>query len=54
MLFIARDLEQSVIESKYFEIAKGRDVEFQELAEELMIDTMAHRDELNKKINETK
>jgi len=54
MLFIARDLEQSVIESKYFEIVKGQDVEFQDLVEELKIDTTAHRNELNKRIEETK
>lgn len=54
MLFIARDLEQSIIESKFFEAVKGRDVEFQDLVEDLRIDTTAHRDELNKKIKETK
>ena len=54
ILFIARDLEQSVIESKYFEVVKGRDVEYQNMIEEMRIDTMAHRDELNKKIEETK
>ncbi len=54
ILFIARDLEQSAIESKYFEIVKGGDVEFQDMMEELRIDTMAHRDELNKRIEETK
>ena len=52
MLFIARDLEQSIIESKYFEIVKGRDVKFQDLVEELRIDTMAHREALNKRIEE--
>ena len=52
ILFIARDLEQSAIESKYFEIVEGRDVEFQNMIEELRIDTMAHRDELNKRIEE--
>ncbi len=54
ILFIARDLEQSIIESKYFEAVKGRDVEFQNMVEEMKIDTMTHRDELNKKIEETK
>ena len=54
LLFIARDLEQSAIESKYFEIVKSRDVEFQSLVEQLRIDTTTHRDALNKKIEEIK
>ena len=54
LLFIARDLEQSAIESKYFERVKSLDVEFQGLVEQLRIDTTTHRDALNKKIEEIK
>jgi hypothetical protein len=52
MLFIARDIEQTMIESKYGEIAKTNDSEFQSLVKEILSDTAAHQDRLSKRIKE--
>ena len=52
MLFIARDLEQSTLESSYGDIIKTSDTEFQTLIKEVLSDTVAHRDRLDKKISE--
>jgi hypothetical protein len=52
MFFIARDLEQSMLEKNYAEIVKTDDAEFQSLVNEILSDTVSHREQLNKKIRE--
>jgi hypothetical protein len=52
MFFIARDIEQSMLERNYSEIVKTNDTEFQSLVNEILLDTVAHREQLNKKIRE--
>jgi hypothetical protein len=52
MLFISRDIEQSILESRYGEIVKSSDVEFQSLMKEIESETLAHREFLNDKIKE--
>jgi len=50
MLFIARDIERALIETKYAEIIKSGDVEFNDLASEIVSDTERHTTLLDKKI----
>ena len=52
VLFLGVDLEQSFLESKYAEIVKTNDAEFQALMREINADTMFHREYLNRKIIE--
>ena len=52
MFFIARDIEQSMLERNYSEIVKTNDAEFQSLIKEILSDTVSHREQLNKKIKE--
>ncbi len=52
MLFISRDIEQSILESGYSEIVKSTDVEFLSLMNEMESDTLAHRESLSEKIRE--
>jgi len=52
MLFISRDIEQSLLENQYGEIVKTNDTEFQSLMNEILLDTLAHREFLNDKIKE--
>ena len=52
VLFLGVDLEQSFLESKYAEIVKTNDTEFQSLVREINADTMFHREYLNRKIIE--
>jgi len=52
MLFIARDLEQSTLESNYGEIVKTNDIEYKNLINQILSETAVHRDRLNKKIQE--
>ena len=49
-LFIARDIERALIETKYAEILKSGDVEFNGLTREIVSDTMRHKILLDKKI----
>ncbi len=51
-LFIARDIEQAYLESKYGEVTKTEDEEFKSLMREIYSDTLFHREYLNKKIRE--
>jgi hypothetical protein len=51
-LFLARDLEQSYLESKYFEVIKTGDKESMPLMREIYADTVFHREYLNKMISE--
>ena len=52
MLFISRDIEQSLLENHYGEIVKTSDTEFQSLMNEILSDTLAHREFLSDKIKE--
>jgi hypothetical protein len=52
MFFIARDIEQSMLERNYAEIVKTNDAEFQSLVNEILSDTVSHREQLNRKIRE--
>ncbi|MCX5813760.1 MAG: hypothetical protein NT178_14615 [Proteobacteria bacterium] len=49
-LFIARDIEQAILEDKYSEIVKTDDVEFKSLMQEIVNDTGAHKTRMNQKI----
>ena len=51
-LFLARDLEQTYLESKYVEIIKTEDEESKPLMREIYADTVFHREYLNKMITE--
>jgi hypothetical protein len=51
-LLLARDIEQSYLESKYVEITKTEDNEFKSLMREIHSDTVFHRECLNQKIKE--
>jgi hypothetical protein len=50
ILFIARDIEQSVLESKYGEMILTKDDEFQALIRQILSDTVNHRNWLNMRI----
>lgn len=50
VLYIARDIEQSLIESKYDEIVKTSDVEYQTLVKKITAQTIAHHHKIEKKI----
>ena len=43
ILAIARDMEQSILESKYVEIVKTSDVEYQTIVRKILSDTAAHK-----------
>ncbi len=51
-IFIARDMEQSVIESRVGEFLKTEDIECGALMEEMIYDTKSHLERLTKKIGE--
>ena len=51
-LFLARSIEQAYLASKYTEIAKTEDKEFQSLMREIYSETVFHREHLNKRIRE--
>jgi hypothetical protein len=44
MLSIAHDIEPALIESKYAEMIKSGDVEFNDLVKELVLDTVWPKD----------
>jgi hypothetical protein len=46
LLSLARDLEQSILESRYPEVVKTADLEFQGLARGLVADTAAHKGQI--------
>ena len=50
ILFVARDIEESLLESKYGEIVRSSDIEFQTLMKQIVFDTKTHKDWLNEKI----
>jgi rubrerythrin len=51
---IAYDMEKSILESRYFEIVKSRDLEFQDLSSRIMKETFDHREALKRKIDALK
>ena len=52
-LFILRDVEQSLLESKYTEILKTNDLEYNDLVKEIMAQTEGHKKMLSRKIEES-
>ncbi|PKN63754.1 MAG: hypothetical protein CVU57_17615 [Deltaproteobacteria bacterium HGW-Deltaproteobacteria-15] len=52
--FLAMDLENSVLETRYFEIVKSKDLEFQDLSSAIMKETFDHRDSLKMKVDSLK
>jgi hypothetical protein len=50
MLYIARDLEQAVLENSYNNIVKTSNSEFESLMNEIVSDTVVHHDQLERKI----
>jgi hypothetical protein len=54
ILFISRDIEQSLLESKYTEILKTKDLDYQRLIHDVASQTETHKMLLVKKIEEAK
>lgn len=54
LLFLARDLEQSILESKYTELLNTEDIEYQKRISEIVSQTEMHRQLLIRKIGEVK
>jgi hypothetical protein len=54
MLIMARDIEQSILESHYAEIAKTADIEYQTLMKGILSDTYAHKQSIQEKIDALK
>ena len=52
--FSQKDMENSVLESRYFEVVKSRDLEFLDLSSAIMKETVDHRETLTKKIGTLK
>jgi hypothetical protein len=52
--FIARDLEQSLMEQRYSDIVKTDDIEFLTLVREIGTETVAHKNELDRQISQRK
>jgi len=54
MLIMAKDIEQSLLESHYAEIVKTNDMEYQALMKEILSQTYEHKNAIQKKIEELK
>jgi len=54
ILFLSRDIEQSVLESKYAEILRTKNIEYQKLINQVVSQTEMHKMLLLRKISETK
>ena len=54
ILFTARDIEQSILESHYAEIVKTADLEYQTLMKGILSDTYAHKNIIQEKIYDIK
>jgi hypothetical protein len=52
-LFVARDIEGSILESKYMEIIRTNEPEFQTLMKQMLLDTVTHKEWLNEKIRQS-
>jgi hypothetical protein len=50
VFFIVRDIERSLIESKYDELVKTNDVEYQTLVKKIVSQTLGHHHKIEKKI----
>jgi hemerythrin len=53
-MFVARDIEASVMEKSYGEIVRTTDVEFLDLVREIVEDTATHRDSIEQRCQTTK
>ena len=53
VLFIARDIEHSLIECKYDELVKTNDMEYQTLVKKIVSQTLAHHNKIEEKIEKT-
>ena len=51
-LFLSLDMENSILESKYSEILKTNDLEYQNLVLETVVQTVAHKSAIEKKVKE--
>ena len=51
-LFVARDIEESILESKYMEIIRTNEPEFHALMNQILSDTVMHKEWLNEKIRQ--
>lgn len=54
LLFMARDMEQSLLETKWGELLKSKDMEYQDLLQTIESQTHAHKRKLAQKIEEVK
>jgi len=54
MLILARDFEQSVLESHYAEIVKTTDAEYQTLMKNILSQTQEHKKAIQKAIDDLK
>jgi hypothetical protein len=52
MLIMARDIEQSILESHYAEIVKTADLEYRTLMKDILSETYEHRKMIQEKIND--
>lgn len=50
MLFIARDIERSIIEDKFYEVVTTDDLEYNTLAKAIMVETIEHNTLIDDKI----
>ena len=53
VLFIARDIEESMLESRYMEIIRTDEPDFQSLLKQILSDTVTHKEWLNEKIRQS-
>ena len=51
-LFVARDIERSILESRYMEIIRTNEPEFRTLMEQILLDTVTHQEWLNEKMRQ--
>jgi hypothetical protein len=51
---MAKDIEQSLLESHYAEIVKTNEMEYQALMKEILSQTYEHKNAIQKKIEELK
>ncbi len=52
-LFVARDIEESILESKYMELIQTKEPEFQALMEQIVSDTRTHKERLYEKMKQS-
>jgi hypothetical protein len=54
VLHICRDIENSILDSRYVEVVKSDDVEFNTLVSQIVSETAEHRNLIFKKIDDLK